>query len=94
MNSVQQLAIKAAIDKMLKDGYISICTINKILATQNIVPNREDYDILDLLHCVSFKDMDKDLLRGLPVILNRVLSAESLSFEFSGSNKQLLLEAK
>ncbi len=92
MNSIQQMAIKAAVNKMLNDGYVSICTINKILASQNMVPNKEDYAILDMLHCVPFKDMDKDLLRGLPIILNRVLSSESISFEFHNRDRVLLLE--
>lgn len=82
LNPVQLMAAKAAVKQMLKRGSLSICTIDQILKMTGGVPAREDYDILHLLHCVDFMDMDPELLRGLPVILSRVLDSDALEIEF------------
>ena len=92
MNEIQVLAIRAALDKMMRDdGYLSICTIDQILSVTGGVPRREDYQLLRLLHCVSFRDMEPELLRGLPVLLQRVLQSEGIEITFNAmpDRKQL-----
>jgi hypothetical protein len=85
------MAAETAINHMLQRGSISICTIDQILKITGGVPEKEDYEILRLLHCVDFKDYPRDLLRGLPVILQRVLGAESLQFKFQDPERKLML---
>ena len=84
MNEVQILAIRAALAKMMReDGYLNICTVDKILAVTGGIPRREDYELLRLLHCVSFRDMEPELLRGIPVLLQRVLQSEGIEITFN-----------
>ena len=91
MDEIQKMAVNAAIEKMLKDGYLSICTIDKILKMTGGVPDKKDYEILHMLHCVSFKEMQPDLLRGLPGIMQRVLSADGIEFTLGPNYKQQLI---
>ena len=91
MNDIQRMAAEGAVRNMLQRGSISICTIDQILKMTGGVPPKEDYDVLHLLHCVDFKELSPDLLRGLPVILQRVLAAESLQFEFMEPTRKLML---
>lgn len=92
LDAIQVMAVKAAVNKMMRDGYISICTIDNILKMTNGIPNRKDYELLHTLHCVNFMDMDPELLRGLPVILQRVVAAEEIVIEFSPAVKLRLVQ--
>lgn len=85
------MAAKAAIKNMIQRGSISICTIDEILKMTGGVPAREDYNVLRLLHCVNFMDMDPELLRGLPLILSRVLESDALEIEFDPKVKLRLV---
>jgi hypothetical protein len=82
MNEVQTLAVRAALKNMLKKGWLDICTIKEILQVTNGIPNSEDMKILSLLHCVSFSDMPPELLRGLPVLIKRVIESDGIEFTF------------
>jgi hypothetical protein len=92
MDDIQKMAATAALDKMVKDGHISICTIDNILKMTGGIPNRKDYDILSMLHCVKFKDMPPELLRGLPVIVQRVVGAEGIEFNLGDELKSRMIE--
>lgn len=94
MDEIQMMAAKAALQKMIKDGHISICTIDQILKMTGGIPDRRDYEILHTLHCVSFKDMQPELLRGLPVILQRVLGAEDVVWDLNigGEYRKMMIE--
>lgn len=83
MNDIQTMAARAALKKMTNDGYISICTINDILKMAKRVPPAEEYEILHTIHCVSFSQMEPELIRGLPLLLQRVLGGESLDLSVS-----------
>ncbi len=93
MDEVQKMAARCALRKMEKDGYFSICTINDILKMSNGIPCGKDFDILHTLHCVNFRDMPPELLRGLPLLIARVLGSESidLTSAITGPSRQLKL---
>ncbi len=91
MNDMQRMAAEAAVRHMLQRGSISICIVDQILKMTGGVPAKEDYEVLHLLHCVDFKEISPDLLRGLPLILQRVLGAEALQFEFQEPTRRLML---
>jgi hypothetical protein len=93
MNDIQIMAIRAALKKMTQNGYLCICTIDGILKMTGGIPDGEDYQILRMLHCVNFRDMEPALLRGLPLLIKRVLESEGIDFSFSvgGSMKELRL---
>lgn len=82
MDDIQVLAARAAMKKMTQDGYFSICTIDNILRMTGGVPRASDYDILRALHCISFRDMEPMLLRGLPFLIKRVLEADGVDLTF------------
>lgn len=94
MDDIQKMAASAALEKMVKDGYVSICTIDKILTMSGGIPNRRDYEILSTLHCVSFRDMQPELLRGLPVIIMRVLNSEGLEFNLGLACKEKMIDIR
>lgn len=85
------MAARAAIAKMIRDGYVCICTINKILKMSGGIPDRRDYEILHTLHCVHFNEMEPELLRGLPVIITRVLNSKGLDFNLGPEYRGKLL---
>jgi hypothetical protein len=91
MNDMQRMAADVAVQQMIKKNRIDICDIRKILEMTGGIPPREDMQVLELLHCVSFGDIPPELLRGLPLILQRVLGAESLQFEFQEPHRKLML---
>lgn len=73
MSDIKVLAAEAALQKMLKGGHFSICTIDKIVDMLSIKPAREEYDILRTLHCVDYNQMQPELLEHLPTLIMRVL---------------------
>ena len=91
MNKLQILAAQAAIDKMISRGSFSICTIDKILEMTTGIPDKKDYQVLSLIHCVRFSDLPKELLEELPAIMQRVLTSESLNMEFEFKNEAMRL---
>ena len=78
LDEIQTLAVSAALGKMMQSGWMDITCIDKILKMTGGIPDRKDYEILHILHCVHFCDMDPTLRRGLPVILTRVLGSEPM----------------
>ena len=92
MDDIEIMAAKAAIKKMMRDGYVSICTIDKILEMSGGVPDSKDYNILRTLHCVNFSDMEPELRRGLPVLVARVLESAPINIDYDPKHKLLLLE--
>lgn len=91
MNDMQRMAADVAVQQMIKKNRIDICDIRKILEMTGGIPPKEDMQVLELLHCVNFGDIPPELLRGLPLILQRVLGAESLQFEFQEPHRKLML---
>lgn len=66
-----RLAAGAAIAKMFRDGYLSICTIDEVIKTFNVTPEKEAHQILRLLHCVNFRDMPAEVRKNIPDLLAR-----------------------
>ena len=78
MDALQQLAAEAALRKMAASGWLDICTIDKILKTTGATPDKRAYDILSLLHCVHFNDMDAQIRAQLPTLLAEVLGGDPI----------------
>ncbi len=91
MTDIEKLAARAALKKMARDGYFSICTIDTILKMTGGVPDGRDYTVLRALHCINFRDMEPELLRGLPLLIQRVLEAPGIEFTFNstGNGREL-----
>lgn len=78
MNSAQQMAVTCALQKMLEQGHFSICTIDQILKITGGIADKDDYSTLNLLHCVHYDKMPRELLAELPNIIERVINAPDL----------------
>lgn len=89
MDTTQELAAKTALNKMMKDGYFSICVIDNIVKMGNILPNRRAYDILHTLHCVHFKDMPTELYEQLPTLIRECLNCQ-IVYEFETLRQQTI----
>lgn len=81
MDEVQRMAAHAALDKMIREGYVNICTIDKILRMTGGIPSRRDYEILSMLHCINFRDIQPELLQRLPGLIKGVLNGGGLEFD-------------
>ena len=94
MNELQILAAKTALNSMMNKGWLDICTIDSIISMTKAVPPKEEYEILRLLHCIHFIDMEPELLRGLPLLIQRVLTGGplELKIEFNRDVKTKLLQ--
>lgn len=92
MNDLQKMAAETAMRNMIGNGRIDICSIRKILEMTGGIPPKEDMQVLELLHCVNFTELQPELLRGLPLILQRVLgSSERMEFKFQESTRRMML---
>ena len=91
MNDLQTMAAETAMKDMIQRGRIDICSIRKILEMTGGIPPKEDMQVLELLHCIDFKELQPELLRGLPLILQRVLGAERMEFKFQEGTRRLML---
>ncbi len=83
MKYIQQLAAEAALKKMQDAGFFDLCTIDAIIKARGVVPDPDAYKTLRLLHCVHFKDMKRELLEALPVLLRMVLNGPGLELTTS-----------
>lgn len=92
MDEIQILAARAALKKMSQDGHLSICTIDNILKMSGGIPNDKDYQVLRTLHCVSFREMQPELLRGLPLLIKRVLESDGVEFCFEPTERMKALK--
>lgn len=93
-NDLKLLAAKAALDKMFKDGYFSISTIDRIADMLSVHVKGETYSMLHTLHCVHYKDMDPYLLEQLPMLIMKVFGSsrfDSNNFNIVTSGTSLKL---
>lgn len=74
MNTLSIAIINDALAKMASQGYFSICTIRDILQVTKTVPDGDLMRQLELLHCVHYKDMSKEVLAALPEMISKALS--------------------
>lgn len=74
-------AVKTSLRKMYEDGYISICVIDKCIRLMQIVPPKDDYDLLSTLHCVHLNQMSTSMrMQAMQSIMN-IFSEENILVE-------------
>lgn len=77
MSDLRMMAVLTALNKMMRDGYFSICTIDTCAKLLNVSPNHtEAYRILHALHCVHFCDMPEPLRVEVPELIKDCLRLE------------------
>lgn len=79
LDKIQQLACKTALNNMMQKGYVDICCIREICKMMEISHDSTSaYATLSLLHCVHFKDMEKELRDNIPVLVMECLGGDSI----------------
>jgi hypothetical protein len=48
-------------DMFSPDKFFSICTIDKIIEATGVCVNRDEYNFLNMLHCVHWADMEPEM---------------------------------
>jgi hypothetical protein len=81
---IKMMAAQAALRKMVEGSSFSICTIDSIVEMLDVKPDRDTYQVLRTLHCVSYNQMPTELLEKLPELIHKVLT--SPAFEASRIN--------
>lgn len=84
MNAFEQLTVSIALDRLFKEKYFNICTIQKVLDVTGTVPDGRTMRALSLLHCVNYSDMPRELLQQLPDMVAHALNGPAM--EISGIN--------
>ncbi|MDR3446660.1 hypothetical protein [Dyella sp.] len=80
-DSIRQMTALAALNKMLKQGHFSICTVREIATMYGITADPEAMAILQPLHCVNYADMPRELYATLPALIQKALSGDQV-FQF------------
>lgn len=89
MSDLKILAAKAAIAKMIKRQCIYISDIDQVRSMLGLPKGSgEAYEILKTIHCVNFDEMDPELHRALPRLLNAALQGDGVDWSeaFDGFN--------
>ncbi len=89
MDALKLVVVHTALKDMFRRGHFNICTIRTVLEITNRIPQREDTVLLEALHCVDFQSMPPELLKGMPILLQRVLGIE-LDCKYFNIDKKLL----
>ncbi len=61
MDEIDIRVAQTALKEMFKGDHFSICTIDTLLKLTGCIPNEQNYNRLSALHCIHWKDMDKDI---------------------------------
>lgn len=80
-DDIKQLAAIEFMNKMMRGGHFSICTVDEIAKMFGINPDPEAYRILRTLHCVDFSAMDRALYASIPALIQSALDGNQI-FEF------------
>jgi len=89
MTYLEELAAQAALNKMFRGGYFSICTLDDVLKMGSIIPDRKAYAILHTLHCVDFKDMPDELRSEIPELIRQCLGIATI-FQFDSLKQKTI----
>jgi len=58
-------AVKLAIKKLFTDSSFSICAVDKIAKLTNSIPDKDTYEIMSTVHCVSYSEMKPEFRKWL-----------------------------
>lgn len=89
MTDLKHQAALAALNKMMRDGHFSICTIDNIAKMLDVIPDPAAYATLRPLHCVDYSDMPRELYASLPTLIQQALSGAPV-FQFQLSQPEPL----
>lgn len=96
MDNLTIAIIQTAMKQMFRsDRHFSICTFNDICKVANIIPQPGVRDKLNLLHCVNYTDMTKEVREGLMDMVKETFDHPGFDFElFQDDNRIVHLEKR
>lgn len=74
------LAVLTSLNKMMRGGHFSICTVDAAIKAVGSVPDSRAYGILRTLHCVDWADMEPELRNAVPQLIERCLNVPAYQF--------------
>lgn len=90
MHELKELAAITALNKMMQDGYLSICTIDAVAKMLHVqCQQTEEYRMLHALHCVHFTQMPVALQQEIPALIQRCLG-RGPEFQFASLRKEVI----
>jgi len=69
-------AVQAKLKHMSNQGWFCICTIREAAQLLEVNISSEQLSFLNLLHCVHFADMDKELAEEMQIVVEEILGQE------------------
>ena len=81
MTHIEELAVKTALNQMLKKGHFDICTVRDVAKIMNVNPDGKAYDMLHALHCIDYGRMPQELREAIPSLIRECLSLSPI-YEF------------
>lgn len=71
--SFKNQCVALGLRKMLEGSHFSICDVDKLSKAAGVIIERDVYDSLNCLHCVSWRDMPVETRKAVYAILATVL---------------------
>lgn len=81
MTDINQMVIRTSMRNMFIKGYLDICAIKECLKLANVTPHGQTMGQLQALHCVHFKDMDRELAEMMPQMVASLFDGMQLSVD-------------
>lgn len=72
-NEIIMAAVTTSLNRMFKIGWVDVICIKECAGLLDQNPEGKALDVLETLHCVYFKDMPRDLVETIPLLVNEVL---------------------
>lgn len=77
------LSVLTSLNKMMRSGHFSICTVDAAIKVLGTVPDRRAYDILRPLHCIDWSDMPAEVREAVPKLIERCISVPAYQFQLT-----------
>ena len=80
---MKEKIIKLALTDMFKNkDCFSICTIDNCLKVADAIPDGEIYNMLHVLHCIKYSDMDDETLEWLPKAITNLFRKSPVAIDY------------
>jgi hypothetical protein len=95
VNELERLAVQTAMKKLLSSTYFDITALRNCLEIAGVIPDGKTMRALNVLHCVHYADMPKELLEQLPETIvslfkGVVFDTDRLNIVLAGSGLKML----
>jgi hypothetical protein len=79
MDKITELTIRSSLRSMFAKGWVDICAIKECVKLAGVTPVGSTMDHLHALHCVHFKDMDRELAEAIPGMVGALFEGVTLT---------------